>query len=149
MGKEIRETCGDIMSRLVSEEGTKLALKTVWFRWLHGLKRDIDHYNSIGYGDARVVETESHVVVVLYNAGFSENEELDKEWDTRYARWRIVCKHPMRVFEFDKRVRWYNKRVNGKWKVNFIQLESKDWSMLSQTEHYHKRRKFIFKIEVE
>jgi hypothetical protein len=62
-----------------------------------------DRYNSIGYGgEAEIIELESCFIIKLYNAGFSENEELDTKFKEKYANCIILDRHPILIFEFSK-----------------------------------------------
>lgn len=45
---------------------------------VHRLRRFINRYNSIGYGNVKVVEVNNKIIIELYNAGFSENEEIEQ-----------------------------------------------------------------------
>lgn len=69
---------------------------------IHELVEFCDRYNSIGYGMARIIELKKDFVVELYNAGFSENEELDTEFRNKYKSSIVLDFHPMMIAVFSK-----------------------------------------------
>lgn len=95
-----------------------------------------DTYNAIGYGVAQIIELDSKFIVKLYNGGFSENEELDAEFRTKYASFIILDYHPILIAEFHK-VNLFSHYV-----VGFDNL--KDWCSC-----YSKQPGFSFLLEVE
>lgn len=70
-----------------------------------------EDYNSIGYGKAKICELESKFIVELYNAGYSENEELDTEFKRKYKNCIILDRHPITVAEFSKLNLIYNDHI--------------------------------------
>ena len=61
-----------------------------------------EDYNAVGYGKAKICELKSKFIVELYNAGYSENEELDAEFKRKYKICIIVDRHPITIAEFSK-----------------------------------------------
>jgi len=96
-----------------------------------------DRYNSIGYGEAEIIELKSKFIITLYNAGFSENEELDTEFREKYKACIMLDRHPIMIAEFSKLDLKYNFHV-----VGFGNL--KDWC-----DCYKKQKIFKHTIEVE
>lgn len=96
-----------------------------------------DRYNSIGYGEAEIIELKSCFIIKLYNAGFSENEELDKEFRKKYANCIILDRHPILIVELSKLNLKYNFHI-----VGFGNL--KDWC-----DCYKQEKTFKYILEVE
>lgn len=57
-------------------------------------------YNSFGYGEALITGVPSGFVVSLYNAGYSDNEEMDSLFRSRYKRAIILDNHPCLIVRF-------------------------------------------------
>jgi len=95
-----------------------------------------DEYNAIGFGKAKITELKSKIIIELYNAGFSENEELDMEFDRRYKSNIIMDYHPITIAEFSKLDLLYNTHV-----VGFENL--KDWC-----DCYEERNTFRHMLEI-
>lgn len=96
-----------------------------------------DRYNSIGYGEAEIIELKSCFIIRLYNAGFSENEELDTKFRDNYRACIILDRHPILIAEFSKLDLKYNFHV-----VNFGNL--KDWCVC-----YKQEKIFKHTMEIE
>jgi len=96
----------------------------------------IDRYNSIGYGRAEVVETKMMIFVKLWNAGFSENEELEQDFIEKISRRYLMYNHhPIHIFSIYKILdEFENKEL-------FKQFRKLDC--------YKKRKKFIYHISLE
>ena len=72
-----------------------------------------EEYNSVGFGNAEIIELEHKIIVKLYNAGFSENESLDIEFKRRFETNIILDYHPIVIAEFSKLDLHYNTHVVG------------------------------------
>ena len=103
-------------------------------------KNFIEHYNSIGYGEARVIETKRYIVIELWNAGFSENEDLESEFilNKKIKQYLILDKHPSKVFVIDKLM--FNI---------FKHTKDEIFDSLRKTEHYSKKRKYKYQVEID
>jgi len=95
-----------------------------------------DAYNSIGFGKAYITELKTKFIVKLYNAGYSENEEMDYEFQKRYKTNIILDYHPITIAEFSKLDLIYNTHV-----VNFKGIET--W-----TDCYKKQDSFTYTLEI-
>jgi hypothetical protein len=94
-----------------------------------------ESYNSIGFGKATIVELESSIIVKLYNAGFSENEERDWEFKQKYSSCIIFDRHPITIAEFSKLDLHFGKHV-----VDFEEIcETSDF----------KQKEFSYEIKLE
>jgi len=70
-----------------------------------------EQYNSIGFGTATIIELKNKVIVKLYNAGYSENEELDYEFTKKYKTDIIFDYHPITIAVFSKMNMIYNNHI--------------------------------------
>lgn len=61
--------------------------------FLKGLR----YYNT-DYGDLHVYRTEDSIIIKLYNGGFSENEEIERELKKVYSP--LLDDHPITIFRF-------------------------------------------------
>ena len=61
-----------------------------------------EEYNSLGFGKAEVTESKSAIILKLYNAGYSENEDLNEEFRNKYKNYIIHDKHPILFAKFEK-----------------------------------------------
>ena len=95
-----------------------------------------DDYNAIGYGEAEIIELRGKIIVKLYNAGFSENEEKDTEFRDNYKDSIIYDRHPIIIAEFSTLPLKYGTKI-----VGFENL--KDWC-----DCYSKKNEFKFEIEI-
>jgi hypothetical protein len=99
----------------------------------------INDYNSIGYGEARVFETKRNYTIHLWNAGFSENEELETRFINEHEtakNFLVYDYHPIKIFVIHKL-------------SLFSRYTPQDLEILRTTQHYERKRKFIHKIEVD
>lgn len=97
----------------------------------------IERYNSIGYGKAEVVETKLMIFIKLWNAGFSENEEMEREFirDNNINRFIMYDHHPILIFSIYKIL---------------DEFEDKDrFNAFRKLDCYKKRKKFIYHISLE
>lgn len=97
----------------------------------------VDNYNYIGYGQAKVVETEQRIIIELYNSGFSENEELEQEYirEKHPSIGLSVEDHPCHVLSIHKVLHEHkNPTVFNK---------------LRKLDCYSKEAKYSYKFEVE
>ena len=95
-----------------------------------------DDYNAIGFGKANVIELKSKIIVKLYNAGYSENEEMDTEFTRKYKSNIILDRHPIIIAEFSKLNLIYNNHI-----VGFENL--KDWC-----DCYKERATYRYLLEI-
>jgi len=93
-------------------------------------------YNSIGFGKAWICELKSKFIVKLYNAGYSENEELDYEFKEKYKSCIVLNRHPITIAEFSKLDLIYNFHV-----VNYNDV-------CDFLEFCSKQNKFVHKLEI-
>lgn len=70
-----------------------------------------EDYNAIGFGRAKITELNFWFIVELYNAGYSENEELDTKFKSKYKHSIILNRHPITIAEFSKLNLTYNYHV--------------------------------------
>lgn len=102
----------------------------------------IADYNRIGYGEGKVFLTENDktIIIVMYNAGFSENEELEEEFlkNMRIKHYMIYNRHPMKVIEIPLSFLKISKRVT----------EEEVETFMSSNE-IKRIKKFEYKIEID
>jgi hypothetical protein len=100
------------------------------------LTRFINNYNAIGYGKAEVIETKTSLIIKIYNAGFSENEELEREFlkDYPYFKYRVIVDfHPLIYIHLCK-----------------FKFEDTDLKELRGTEFYKiLNENYLIKLEIE
>ena len=96
-----------------------------------------ENYNAISYGEAKIIELKSKFIITLCNAGFSENEEQDVIFKTRYKSDIIYDRHPLIIAEFSTLDLRYGNSV-----IDFDNM--KDWC-----DCYEKQDKFELKIDIE
>ncbi len=95
-----------------------------------------DEYNSVGYGEAEIVELESKFIIKLYNAGFSENEEMDLVFRQKYKNNIFYDRHPIIIAEFSK--------LNLMFGVHIVDYDDlKNWC-----DCYKRQKKFIHRVEI-
>jgi hypothetical protein len=98
----------------------------------------INGYNSIGYGEIHIYETPSAYVLWVYNAGFSENEDMDRELrDSKFKDYIEVDSHPIMILKM--------RKLNLLRKIYKVEELKK----LKDTDHYHKVKKYVYKYEVD
>jgi hypothetical protein len=96
-----------------------------------------DDYNSTGYGKAKIIDLKNHIIVELYNAGWSENESMDIEFYQEFQNNVIYHRHPIMIAEFNKQAMIYSSFVTG--------IEKTDgWG-----DCYSKQDKYTYEIEIE
>lgn len=59
-------------------------------------------YVCIGYGEAWIYDLKDRLIIQLYNAGFSDNEEMDREFRDKYKTNIFFDRHPIIIAEFTK-----------------------------------------------
>jgi hypothetical protein len=101
------------------------------------LIRFCDEYNSTGYGKAKVIDLKNHIIVELYNAGWSDNESMDIEFYQEFQNNVIYRRHPIMIAEFNKRAVIYSSYVAD---VD----NSAGWG-----DCYSKQDKYTYEIEIE
>jgi len=90
-----------------------------------------EEYNSIGYGKAKIYELKSEIIVKLYNGGYSENEQMDNEFQKEYKPNIILDYHPITIARFSKLNLIYNNYV-----VNFEKFRDHEcYKQISVFEH--------------
>ncbi len=107
----------------------------------------IDQYNSVGYGECRVIETKEYFVFEFYNAGFSENEELDNviKKMISYRHYRLIHElHPMMIFIINKKI------IRDD--LNKVQLLNHDnhpiYNPFRETKFYDYKKEYKYEIEL-
>jgi len=96
-----------------------------------------EEYNSTGYGKAKIIDLENHIIVELYNGGWSDNESLDTEFYQEFRNSIIYNRHPIMIAEFNKLAMIYSSFVTD--------LEKEGgWG-----DCYSKQDKYTFNIEIE
>ena len=100
------------------------------------LVRFCEDYNAIGFGEAWICELKSCFIIKLYNAGYSENEEMDREFKRKYTSCIILDRHPITIAEFSK--------LNLKY--NFHVVDYND--VCDFLEFCSKKDKFVHKLEI-
>jgi len=96
-----------------------------------------EEYNSIGYGKAKIIELKNCVIVKLYNGGYSENEQMDDEFQKEYKTNIILDFHPITIAKFSKLNLIYNNYVVG------------DFENIKDHLCYEKRKSFEHRIRIE
>ena len=94
-------------------------------------------YNAIGYGEAEIIELDNCFVIKLYNAGFSDNEELDEEFRAKYKICIVLDDHPIIIAKFSKLNLIFNYHV-----INFGNLEA--WC-----DCYSKKDEFSYNLTIK
>jgi len=96
-------------------------------------------YNSTGYGKAKIIQLKSHIIIELYNCGFSENEEMDTEFKKKWFRFVVLDRHPMLIAEFP-----YVKGSTSMF-TKLINVER----MEKITDCYSKQKEYNFSLEIQ
>lgn len=95
-----------------------------------------ENYNKIGYGIAEIIELDNKFIIKLYNAGFSENEEMDTIFRQKYKYNIIYDRHPIIIAEFSK--------LNLMFGVHIVDYDDlKNWC-----DCYKRQKKFIHRVEI-
>jgi len=95
-----------------------------------------ENYNAIGYGEAKVIEVPYKIVITLYNAGYSDNEEQDELFQRKYNRFVIYDNHPITIIVFPKITIPFFRLIGVK-------------NLKDNCDCYEKKKKFTYNIEVE
>ena len=100
--------------------------------------RFIEAYNRIGYGKARVVETDTNFVIELYNAGYSENEEMESQFIRgRTIRYYVSLNyHPIKLLVI---------RKNPLFETSYSEKDGDKFRVL---DCYEKKKKYLFKLNI-
>jgi len=103
----------------------------------------IERYNSTGYGTAKLYETENHFVLEMYNAGFSDNEDMDMEIkSTKMINLRLIYdEHPMTIFKINKRVELNHPKSRI--------IDNSEWGKLRKVQEYKKTETYKHIVEVD
>lgn len=90
------------------------------------------------YGKVEVIETKTYFIIKLYNGGWSENEELEQRFLSDInirQRYLVYDFHPLHLFVFHKILDEYE--------------DKEVFDSFRKLHCYSKRKKFVFKMEIE